>query len=223
MEELYIGHTMYVHGDMVQDRQLTCIGSFRDVVNYLTVVRRIPIVDSENLSPEVQPSGDSTGVVAEITKAGFYTKQEIESYMWNDSNSPYVLQEFGTIDVSVVGLPKKYGRDIALPEVVIDIIDQDAEAMVAETTVMIRSLKELFYLAGGNDPAAAKTLAKTIRLLDGSLTSHRMNSRFDGIFEGLYTRPSILFCGEQEYRSRIRQYLRERVDMTAGLYRYDDD
>ena len=216
MEDVYIANTMYLNGDLVLDRQLTCIGEFRQVVNYITTIRRIPVVDSENITNDVRPRDDSTGVVAEITKATFYSSRDRDAYLWNDANEPYVLRSYGDIDVSVLGLPKKYGKGVFIPGVVMDIIDRDRQELVNATAMASRTLKEIFFINGSRTDDEAngqlKILAKTINLLDSELKRFIDQREFSPIFDAIDSRPSILFCGEQEYRNRIRTHL-QKEDM----------
>ena len=227
MEDVYIAHTMYLNGDLVLDRQLTCIGDFRDVINYVTAIRRIPIVDSENIGGDVRPRDDSTGVVAEITKATFYSDKDRDAYLWNDSNEPYVLQSYGDVDVSVLGLPKKYGKNVSIPRIVGDIIARDRQELVNATAIASRTLKEIFFINGSRTDDEAngqlKMLARTINLLDNELRRFIGQRDFSPLFDAIDSRPSILFCGEQEYRSRIRMYLQSEEMLRRYQYRVDSD
>ena len=215
--KLYIAKTYFLVNDLLTDERLTCIGEdFDDVEVFIQGVRMLPILP-EHRDPDA-PDVSRDGAVCVVESAEFYSEADRDSYMQHESHEPYVLQEYGRIDRYFSNVSKRESKNVKLPAILIDAIEDRNTSFMSEIRVANHTLRELLLYINGNDryrlmlDPTSSTILKTCKVLDDFLD--KTDKKFE---RGLYERSPLLFCDEHEYRSNLDIMLfHKRVD---AMYR----
>lgn len=218
---LYLGKTYYFNKTQLYDEKLTCIGdTMDDVIDYFHKIRHIQVVDEDSIG-EIT---DDRGIVAMIVAASFPDKSSMMTFLESDERYLYILTEYGKIDRKIAGIKKRDARNVKIPAIVSQLIDSDCAHFIDELKCASHTLKNFLYYQFGFDTMRIKMD------IDGKAIM-RVCDNIDAIASGkddmdieIYKRHPILFCSEEEYRSRVSTYIgMKRMDSEYRYKLYSED
>ena len=209
--KLYIAKTYFLENDVLIDERLTCIGeSFDDVEVFIQGVRMLPIILPENRDL-INPSTSRGGAVCMVESAEFFSEAERDSYMQHEKHEPYILQDYGRIDRYFSNISKRESKNVKLPAILIEAIDQRNDSFLSEIKMANSTLRELLLYVNGNDKTKLSLNPQSITLLSAcKLLDSYINHDDTKFVRGLYERSPLLFCDEREYRNNLDMLLFHR-------------
>lgn len=205
-----MGTTYFYDADHFHSPQLTCLSpSYDEVYNYLAKIRRIQVVNIDDRCPNL---GDAHGVCAAITAATFANEGNYQGFVNDPSRTPFFLVEYEVpIDRHIAGISKKDAKNAMIPQIILDIINDEAVHFRTELNQANYTLKELLYYLNGLDATKMKIQADSRALVHVcDMIEDFVHKDGYEVTKGIYKRHPILFCDEHEYRSYVTNELRSR-------------
>lgn len=218
---LYLGKTYFFNKTNYYDERLICIGdSLDEVSDYFIKIRHIPVVDEDTIGEMTE----ERGVIAMIVAASFPSQNSMLSFLNADDRYLYTLVDYGKIDRKIAGIKKKDARNVKIPLIISQLIESDNDHFLDELRCTSHSLKNLFYFTFGFDTLRARADADGKALMRVCNMIDQMTKGEGEMADEIYKRHPILFCGEEEYRSRMDTFLGMKgLDDAFQRHLYEED